>query len=136
MFIWGGILDQTGGTPVVTLGLLVWAEEAQLLDAISGGSPVANGANVVRWLAEDSITALDQTNGSIQPDANIDDAFPGRSGVTFTATQNLTTTLTAAPGTILIIVGPQGALPGTLVSRDTSQVTTAPAFSIAIEETP
>ena len=113
-------------------GLIRWAGLASLLDATSGGSPVADGGLVARWLAEDDVTALDQATSGKRPTADLA-ALPGRPGVRFDADKNLAGPLPAFQGAILIVVGPQSGS-RTLVSRDTSQVTTAPAFSVAVEE--
>jgi hypothetical protein len=134
VFIFCVLEPSTGGGPPVT-GSVVWGESAQLLSAINGGSPVLNGQPVARWLADDSVNALDQAGAStLRPLADIDSTFPGRSALTFQNDRHLARTLPAAPDTFLLIVGPQGSTARTLLTRDTSQTTTAPAFSIAVEE--
>lgn len=113
-------------------GLLRWALNAQLLNAISAGSPAAQGEGVARWQADAGDYFLDQATSAKRPLADYT-VFPGRNGLTFSADDNLTVTPTATQGAFLVIVGAQSGT-RTLVSRDTSQTTTAPAFSIAVEE--
>lgn len=134
MFLFYYTLDQTIGGGSGTPSGVVWSENAQLLSAISGGNPVLDGQQVARWLADDSNNTLDQATSGLRPLADVGGTFPGRSALTFQSNWYLADTPTAAPDTFLIIVGPQGSTARTLLTRDTSQATTAPAFSIAVEE--
>jgi hypothetical protein len=123
----------TVGAPGTPDGV-VWGASSQLLDAISGGSPVADGGLVASWLADDSINDLIQSVNGQRPLADIDGLFPGRNAIIVSADRHLHSTVPDPPDTFLLIVGPQGSTARTLLTRDTSQATTAPAFSIAVEE--
>jgi hypothetical protein len=134
MFVFYYTLDPVVGGPAGTPDGVVWGESAQMLSAISGGSPVADGGLVALWLADDTVNALDQSVSGQRPIADIDGTFPGRDSLTFQSDRHLTGTFTDTPDTFLLVVGPQGSTARTLLTRDTSQTTTAPAFSVAVEE--
>jgi hypothetical protein len=131
MFVFSVIADQ--GDITVAPGLVIWANDAGLYDAITGGMPVPDGGQVARWLADNSVDRADQATAGQRPLARFA-AFPGRPGMIFAADQNLQQTPSSHLGAILIITGALVGGARSAMSRDTSQVTTAAAFTLEFEE--
>lgn len=114
-------------------GLTRWSYNGQMLDAISGGNTTIDGENVARWLSANGVSAMDQSSTGSQP-VDSDSRFPGHAGLVFTDSDNLSYLPPSFQGAILLVVGTNSGS-RTLVARDTSQTTTAPAFSVVVDET-
>lgn len=126
-----GIYDSNEGT--TENALLRWSVNAQLLDAVTGGATVADGAAVASWQSDDGSYALAQATSGQRP-LRSDAAFPGRNGVVFSADDNLAVTLSVFQGAILLVIGPQSGN-RTILAIDTSQAgTTEPGLSVSVEE--
>lgn len=124
-----GIYDSDGTT---VDAFIKWSVAAQLLDAVSGGSTVADGGSVASWQSDNGVYALVQATAGQRP-LRADTAFPGRNGVVFSADDNLAVTLPAFQGAILLVIGPQSGT-RTVLAVDTVQATTEAGLSISVEE--